>query len=78
VRITSKGQVTIPVEIRERLGLLPETEVEFRVEGNAVRLIKVPARKGRGRGESLVAGLRGTADMRMTTDQILALTRGRR
>lgn len=49
MRITSKGQVTIPVEIRERFGFLPETEVEFRVDGNAVRLVKVPSRKRRGR-----------------------------
>lgn len=77
MRITSKGQVTIPVEIRERLGLLPETEVEFRVEGNAVRLVKAQPRKGGGRGDSLVARLRGSADLRMSTDQILALTRRR-
>jgi len=31
MRITSKGQVTIPVEIREQLGLTPNTEVEFEV-----------------------------------------------
>jgi AbrB family looped-hinge helix DNA binding protein len=78
MRITSKGQVTIPVEIREQLGLLPETEVEFRVDGNAVRLVKLAGRKGRGRGESVVARLRGAANVRMTTDQILALTRGRK
>jgi AbrB family looped-hinge helix DNA binding protein len=77
MRITSKGQVTIPVEIRERLGLLPETEVEFRVEGQAVRLVKVQPRKGRSRGETIVTRLRGTADVRMSTDQILALTRRR-
>jgi len=29
MRITSKGQVTIPKDIRERAGLLPNTEVEF-------------------------------------------------
>jgi AbrB family looped-hinge helix DNA binding protein len=74
VRITSKGQVTIPQEIRERLGLLPETEVEFRVEGNAVRIVKA-ATKGKSRGESLVAKLRGSATVRMSTDEILALTR---
>ena len=34
MRITTKGQVTIPVEIRERLGLLPNSEVEFSVEGS--------------------------------------------
>jgi AbrB family looped-hinge helix DNA binding protein len=75
MRITSKGQVTIPQEIRDRLGFLPETEVEFRVEGNAVRLVKVDARRGRGRGEAVVKRLRGSATVKMTTDEILALTR---
>ena len=37
MRITSKGQVTIPVEIREKLGLFPNSEVDFDVDGNAVR-----------------------------------------
>jgi len=36
MRITSKGQVTIPVEVREELGLLPHTEVVFEVEGDSV------------------------------------------
>jgi AbrB family looped-hinge helix DNA binding protein len=75
MRITSKGQVTIPQEIRDRFGFLPETEVEFRVEGTAVRLVKVGAGRGRGRGESLVRRLRGSATVKMTTDEILALTR---
>ncbi len=77
MRITSKGQVTIPQEIRERLGLVPETEVEFRVEGNAVRLVKAPMRGRQTRGGSIVGRLRGSADVRMTTEQIMALTRGR-
>jgi AbrB family looped-hinge helix DNA binding protein len=76
MRITSKGQVTIPVQIRERLGLLPETEIEFRVEGNAVRIVKAAA-KGKSRGQSVVANLRGSASVRMSTDEILALTRRR-
>ena len=38
MRLTSKGQVTIPEEIRERLGLLPHTEVEFEIDGDAVRI----------------------------------------
>lgn len=74
MRITSKGQVTIPVEIRRRFGFLPETEVEFRVEGATVRLVKARSRNPT-RGESLVANLRGSADIKMTTDEILALTR---
>lgn len=76
MRITSKGQVTIPVEIRERLGLLPDSEVEFVVEGTAVRLRKVRGRQRRGRGHSVVERLRGKATARMTTDEIMALTRG--
>jgi AbrB family looped-hinge helix DNA binding protein len=40
MRITSKGQVTIPMEIREKMGLLPDTEVEFEVAGNTVCLKK--------------------------------------
>lgn len=74
MRITSKGQVTIPVEIREKLGLLPSTEVEFQVVGSAVRIRK--ARGTQARGRSLVARMRGRATVRLTTDQILALTRG--
>lgn len=75
MRITSKGQVTIPQEIRERFGLLPETEVEFRIEGNAVRLVKISSKRRTGRGRTLVSRLRGSADVKMTTDEILALTR---
>ena len=78
MRITSKGQVTIPVEIRERLGLLPNSEVEFEVEGTAVRIHKARGRRTRGRGRSIVEHLRGKATSGMTTDQILALTRGER
>lgn len=77
MRITSKGQVTIPIEIRQKLGLLPETEVEFEVHGKVVRLVKAAAKKGRSRGSEAVERLRGRGDVRMTTDEILALTRKR-
>ena len=74
MRITSKGQVTIPIEIRERLGLLAETEVTFEVSGDAVRIRK--ARGTRARGRSVVNRLRGKATSVLSTDEILALTRG--
>jgi AbrB family looped-hinge helix DNA binding protein len=74
MRITSKGQVTIPQEIRERIGLLPDTEVEFEVVGNAVKIRKAPMSQARGR--TLVARLKGRADRTMTTDDIMKLTRG--
>ena len=32
MRMTSKGQVTIPAEIREKAGLLPHTEVDFELD----------------------------------------------
>jgi AbrB family looped-hinge helix DNA binding protein len=76
VRITSKGQVTIPIELRERLGLVPEAEVEFELDGDAVRIRKASRGGGPGRGAAVVAKLRGRGDVRMTTDEILALTRG--
>ncbi len=75
MRITSKGQVTIPVEIREQLGLLPETEVDFEVDGDGVRIVRRPSHGGRSRGAKIVRRLRRTGSVRMTTDEILALTR---
>ena len=75
MKITSKGQVTIPQEIRERCGLLPGTKVKFALEGNTVRVVKEEGPQERGR--NLVAHLRGRATVRMTTDEILALTRRR-
>jgi AbrB family looped-hinge helix DNA binding protein len=73
VRITSKGQVTIPQEVREETGLLPDTEVEFVVENGGVRIVKAAARGAPGAARSRAAsGARGRA---MTTDEIMALTR---
>jgi len=77
MRITAKGQVTIPQEVRERAGLMPGTDVEFEIEGGAVRLVKT-ARSGSRttRGQKLVDRLRGGGDFKMSTDEILALMRG--
>jgi len=75
MRITSKGQVTIPIEIRERLGLLPLTEVRFEVEGNAVRIVREERAPG-GRGQRLLERMRGRATSGMSTEEIMALTRG--
>ena len=79
MRITSKGQVTIPQEIRERAGLLPHTEVDFEVDGNGVRIVKAKAPKTRTRGDLVIEALRrGRGQIRMTTDEIMELTRGER
>jgi AbrB family looped-hinge helix DNA binding protein len=75
MRITSKGQVTIPAEIREQAGLLPHTEVNFEFDGKVVRLVRAQARNKDGRGARVVAHLRGRGDIVMSTDAIMALTR---
>ena len=74
MQITSKGQVTIPQEIRNALGLLPHTEVEFEVSGDHARIRK--ARRTGARGQRVLGALRGAADTRMSTEEIMALTRG--
>jgi AbrB family looped-hinge helix DNA binding protein len=76
MRITSKGQVTIPIEIREKAGLLPGTEVDFELEGEGVRILKTVAPRRETRGQEIVRRLRGSATVKMSTDEIMALTRG--
>ncbi len=77
MQITTKGQVTIPQEIRDRLGLLPHTQVEFELAGDHARIRKARRPAGEGaRGRMTIELLRGTANTRMSTDEILALTRG--
>lgn len=73
MQVTSKGQVTIPQEIRNRLGLLPHTKVAFELAGDHARIRKAGASA---RGRLALDALRSTADVRMNTDQIMALTRG--
>jgi AbrB family looped-hinge helix DNA binding protein len=74
MRVTSKGQVTIPRNIRQCLGIFPQSEVEFVVEGNTVILQTISSESSR--GKKLVENLRGRATVRMTTDEIMSLTRG--
>ncbi len=73
MRLTSKGQVTIPIAIRERLGLRPGTEVEFGIADDTVTIRR--SRDGRGCGRQLVERMRGRATAALTTDEIMALTR---
>lgn len=74
MKITSKGQVTIPLEVREKMGFLPDTEVEFKISGNTVLLKKAGAQSKRSR--DLIGRMRGKATVKMATDEIMALTRG--
>jgi AbrB family looped-hinge helix DNA binding protein len=79
MRVTTKGQVTIPQEVREKLGIFPGTEVDFIVQGDSVALVKAKSKNGKGsRGRLLVDRLAGSgnANLDLTTDQIMAWTRG--
>ncbi|MBN1961067.1 MAG: AbrB/MazE/SpoVT family DNA-binding domain-containing protein [Deltaproteobacteria bacterium] len=76
MRITAKGQVTIPLHIREQLRLQPDTEVVFAIDGNAVRITRAKQQSNK-RGKQLLKRLRGSASTNMTTEQIMALTRGK-
>ena len=75
MKITEKGQVTIPKAIRDKMGFLPKTEVEFVVSRDGVVLRKVSG--NRRRGKKLIAAMRGRATGRMSTEEIMTLTRGK-
>lgn len=71
MRVTRKGQVTIPLEVRRALGIHPGSDVEFRIEEQGVRLVVAPERVA-----EEIAGLRGAGSGELSTDEILAFTRG--
>lgn len=70
MRVTQKGQVTIPLEIRSALGIQTGTDVAFELDQRGARLIVEPDRAA-----AEIAGMRGAGDVELTTDEILALTR---
>jgi AbrB family looped-hinge helix DNA binding protein len=72
MKVTTKGQVTIPVNIREKLGITPDTEVDFMQEGDRIVIVK---RKDATTASRKFKKLRGIATVKMTTDEIMALTR---
>lgn len=74
MRITSKGQVTIPIEIRRQLDLGPDTEVEFEVVGQVAQLRKIGGNDRR--GERVLDRLLSARYGGPSTDELLALTRG--
>ena len=73
MKVTIKGQVTIPQLIREKLGITPATEVDFIEENDRVYLVK---KKGSEISNCRFRNLRGISKVKMTTDEIMALTRG--
>jgi antitoxin PrlF len=71
-KMTAKGQVTIPKRLRDHLGLKPGSEVAFELAQDG----RVFLRAQDGRPKSVFARLRGSAKLAMTTDEIMALSRG--
>ena len=70
MRVTQKGQVTIPLAVRRALGIHPGSDVEFELDERGARLL---VDRQRAAGE--IAAMRGAGDGELTTDEILALTR---
>ena len=73
MKVTVKGQVTIPVQIREKLCIMPDSEVDFVEEDGRVYIKR---KVSPAPSISRFHRFRGTATVKMTTDEILALTRG--
>jgi antitoxin PrlF len=72
MRVTSKGQVTIPADVRRRLGIKPGSQVEFQMDELGARLVRAKTSQG----DLIVRQMVGRGDVPMTTDEIMALTRG--
>lgn len=73
MKVTSKGQVTIPQHLREKVGIMPGCEVEFVLESGALLIRKTD---GHSRGWDIVRRMTGKGDVKMTTDEIMAMTLG--
>jgi AbrB family looped-hinge helix DNA binding protein len=74
MKVTEKGQVTIPKDLRDALGIGAGTEVEFERRKDTIVVRK--SHRGATRGRQLAERLKGRGDVAMTTDEIMALTRG--
>ena len=74
MKITTKGQVTIPQALRTKYGLLPHTEARFRETDGGVVICPVKPREAL--IEERLREARGIADTGLASDEILELTRG--
>lgn len=70
MRVTQKGQITIPLPVRRALGIRPGSSVDFELDAQGARLIV-----DRKRAAAEIADMRGAGDIALSTDEILALTR---
>jgi AbrB family looped-hinge helix DNA binding protein len=74
MRVTTKGQVTIPRNVREVLGIAPETDVEFQEDNGRFYIVKA----SKGKPTTKFTKLRGIASAKMSTDEIMNLTRAKK
>ena len=75
MKLTTKGQVTIPQKIREYLAIAPHDDIEFVIKDGEVVLTKNPDSRNRLQ-HHIDAKMRGKGGIKMTTDEIMRLTRG--
>jgi AbrB family looped-hinge helix DNA binding protein len=75
MRITTKGQVTIPAHIRSYLGVGPHSDVEFTIRDGQV-ILHAPEEPQASSRPSRFARLRGYRKGKLTTDEWMRATRG--
>lgn len=68
MKITPDGQITIPAEIRERLGFVPETELEYEIYKDALHIRK---KSQPSCGSNLIELMQGKATVKLTTDFLI-------
>jgi AbrB family looped-hinge helix DNA binding protein len=83
MRVTTKGQVTIPKQIRDHLGIGPGSEVEFVATDEGARLVAVnenlSEEEASRRFSDVLDRMAGTLDLAcMTTDEYMEWLRGPR
>ncbi len=69
MKVTSKGQVTIPQRLRKKYHIDSNAEVEFIEEDGRILL------RAKRRSEAPIRKLLGRGDVRLSTEEILRLTR---
>ena len=74
-KMTSKGQVTVPKSVRDYLGIKPGVKVTFERLPSGDVVLR-PVKRTAKPQPSVFAKLRGRADIKMTTDEVMALMRG--
>ena len=83
MRVSEKGQVTIPKHVREQAGIGPNSDVDVRIEGGRIILERVDARERHNVRERMerflkaLEKLEGTGDPAISADDVMRATRDR-